>query len=287
MVAAAKKNNVAVQVGSQGRSTSGCHAACTYIRNAVPGKVNKVTCWHYANPQGGTEPDGEPPPGLDWDLWLGPLRWRPYNKAYHPVHFRWFLESGGGQIRDRGAHVMSCALYLMDADDTGPVTVEASGTAPTKGLWNCPIDMEVTYTFKNPDWVMTWSQPGKPAPMPNGRQRGYGAVYHGEKDKLVVWGGDGGTSTEQKAHDYQVPAGGVEVYKSPGHMQDWINAIKTGGTPIMNIQAGVATANLCILGNIAYILRRKIHWDPVKREIVGDDEAQRMMSRPQRHPYHL
>jgi len=55
----------------------------------------------------------------------------------------------------------------------------------------------------------------------------------------------------------------------------------------MNVEAGVATANLTVLGNIAYVLGRKIQWDPVKQEIVGDDSARRMMTRPQRFPYHL
>jgi predicted dehydrogenase len=288
MVAAANKFKVSVQVGSQGRSESDCHAACTYLRNGMLGKVRKVTCWHYSNPVGGDGPDRPCPPELDWDLWLGPMRWRPYNPAYCHGTFRWFLESGGGQIRDRGAHVMSCALYLMDADQTGPVTIEAKGTAPTHGLWDCPVDMEVTYTFKDPDWVMTWSQPGVIPPKEAGvGHNDYGAVYHGDKDNLILYGGDGGTWTQKKAREFKVPAGGVEVYKSPGHKEDWFQGIKTGKKTIMNIQAAVATANLCILGNIAYILGRKIQWDPAKQEIVGDELAHRMMSRPQRFPYHL
>ena len=288
MVAAAEKNKVSVQVGSQGRSQPDCHAACTYIRNGMLGKVTKVACWHYANPVGGTDPDSPCPPELDWDLWLGPMRWRPYNRAYHPGSFRWFLESGGGQIRDRGAHVMSCALYLMNADEQGgPVTIEATGTPPPRGLWDCPPDMEVTYTFKNPDWVLVWSQPGDKPPKGDQGHNDYGAVYHGDKDKLVLYGGDGGTWTEKKAREFKVPSGGVEVYKSPGHKEDWFEGIKTGKKTIMNIGAAVATANLTILGNVAYVLGRKIHWDPAKQEIAGDEQAQRMMSRAQRHPYHL
>jgi len=123
MVAAARKNNVSVQVGSQGRSQPDCHAACTYVRNGMLGKISRVTCWHYASPgDDNPVPDCDPPKELDWDLWLGPMRWRPYNPRYLHGVFRWLLESGGGHIRDRGAHVMSCALYLMDSDQTGPVT---------------------------------------------------------------------------------------------------------------------------------------------------------------------
>ena len=98
---------------------------------------------------------------------------------------------------------------------------------------------------------------------------------------------DLGTWTQKKAREFKVAPGGKEIYKSPGHKEDWFAGIRTGRKTIMNIEAGVATANLTILGNIAYVLGRKIQWDPVKQEIVGDDLARRMMSRPQRFPYHL
>jgi predicted dehydrogenase len=287
MIAAAAKNKVSVQIGSQGRSTGDAYAAATYLQNGMIGKVSKVTCWHYGNPEGGTDPDGPPPPELDWDLWLGPMRWRPYNRCYCPGSFRWFLESGGGQIRDRGAHVMSCALYLMNADRQPPATIEAKGRAPTRGLWDCPVDMEVVYTFKDPDWTLVWSQPGHPPPKGDTGHNQYGAVYHGDKDTLTLYGGDGGTWTEKKARQFKVPAGGVEPYRSPGHKEDWFQGIKTGKKTIMNIEAGVAVANLTIMGNLSYILGRKLTWDAARGRFAGDEQANRMIGRPQRHPYHL
>lgn len=290
MIAAAKKNKISVQIGSQGRSQPEAFSAHQYIANGRLGKVRKVTCWHYASPSDNNPvPDGNPPPELDWDLWLGPLAWRPYNARYCHGTFRWLMESGGGQIRDRGAHVMSCALHFMNADQTGPVTIEAKGTVPIKGLWDTAIDMEVVYEFKNPDWTLVWAQPGERVPYYKkaGQGDGYGAVYHGDNDKLVVWGGDGGTWTEPKALEYKPGSGGVEVYRSPGHKEDWFKGIRTGAKTIMNIEAGVATANLTVLGNLSLILGRKLRWDQAKKEIVGDEEARRLLSRPQRYPYHL
>ena len=118
---------------------------------------------------------------------------------------------------------------------------------------------------------------------------GYGAVYYGDKDKLVVWVGDGQVYTEKKAVEFQKPAGGVDVPKSPrfDHHEDWFEGIKTGRKTIMNIEGAVATAFLCVLGNLSLIVGRKLAWDPVKQEIVGDEAARRLMSRPQRHPYVL
>ena len=296
MVRAARENKVAVQVGSQGRSEHEAYLAHRYLVNGNIGHIDKVACFHYPSPvDRNPVPDSKPPAELDWDLWLGPLRWRPYNRRYCHGTFRWILESGGGQIRDRGAHVMSCAMWWLGADGTGPVTVEAKGTAPKMGLWDSAVEMDVTYSFKDPDWTMTWNQhPGK-APPPEPRREnedkitrpGYGAVYHGDKGTFTHWGGDSGTWTERKAREWEPTSGAKEVYKSPGHKEDWFEGIKTGKKTIMNIDAAVGVANLCVLGNLSFMLGRKLEWDQAKQEIVNDAQANRMMSRPQRHPYHL
>jgi predicted dehydrogenase len=301
MVSAAENNGVSVQVGSQGRSQPEAYLMHRYLANGVIGKVRHVECFHYPSPSDNNPvPDSAPPPELDWDLWLGPLRWRPYNKRYCHGTFRWILESGGGQIRDRGAHVMSCAMWWMGADGTGPVTVEATGTPPAKGLWDAAVLMNVEYTFKNPDWKMTWTQmPNKDLPTVEQRtpqeekefsrisRPGYGAIYHGDNGQCMHWGGDGGTWAERKVREWTPPAGALEVYQSPGHKEDWFEGIRTGKKTIMNIAAAVGVANLTILGNLSYILGRKLVWDQSKQEIIGDEHAHRLMSRPQRYPYHL
>jgi len=302
MVAAARRAKIASQIGSQGRSQPEAYLMHRYLANGVIGKVSHVECFHYPSPEDHSHtPGSDPPPELDWDLWLGPMRWRPYNRKYLHGTFRWMLESGGGQIRDRGAHVMSCAMGWMGADGTGPVTVEATGTSPTEGVWDSAVLMQVTYTFNSPDWKMTWTQmPNDKLPPAEKREReelkdgitrisrpGYGAIYHGDRGKCMHWGGDGGTWAERKVRQWKPPAGARDVYKSPGHMEDWLVGIRTGKKTIMNIEAGAGVANLCILGNLAFQLGRPIHWDQANWSIVGDDEAQRMTSRPQRFPYHL
>jgi len=296
MVAAVSANKVACQVGSQGRSQPEAYLSHRYLVNGNIGHIDKVWCFHYPSPvDNNPVPDSEPPPELDWDMWLGPLRWRPYNRRYLPGSFRWMMESGGGQIRDRGAHVMSCAMWWMGADGTGPVTVEATGTSPPRGVWDSAVTMNVTYTFRNPDWVMTWNQQEGNAPPAEERKAGedrierpgYGAVYHGTQGTFTHWGGDGGTWAERKAREWVPPPGSKDVYKSPGHWEDWYEGITTGKKTIMNIEAAVGVANLCVLGNLSFLLGRKLNWDQAKREIVGDEQARRLMGRPQRHPYHV
>jgi predicted dehydrogenase len=287
MVEAARKHQRVVQVGSQARSAKPAHDACQFIRNGQLGRVHTVTCWHSLNPIGGFAPDEAPPADLDWDLWLGPLPWRPYNPSYESGNFRWFLESGGGNIRDRGAHVFSVIRWCLDADQQHPVSVEATGTAPVKGLWDAPRTMKVVYTFKNPDWQLIWDQPGEPKGPAD-----FGMVFHGDKDSLIVCRDGTRIDAEPKARNFQVPSGGVHVYRmdhyedyNVNHKADWLQAIKAGTKPCMDIELAHRTATLCILGNLSYILGRKLEWDSQNEKVIGDEHANRLLSRPQRYPY--
>ncbi len=289
MIEAARRHRRVVQVGSQARSAKPAHDACQFIRNGQLGRVHTVTCWHGLNPIGGLAPDEAPPPELDWDLWLGPLRWRPYNASYEPGNFRWFMESGGGNIRDRGAHVFSVVRWCLDADRQHPVTIEATGTPTPKGLWDAPRTMKVVYTFRDPDWQLIWDQPGEPKGPAD-----FGMVFHGDKDALVVCRDGTRIDADPKARDFKVPAGGVHVYRmdehddyNVNHKADWLRAIQAGTRPCMDIDLGHRAATLCILGNLSYLLGRKLHWDGEKEEVIGDALANRLLSRPQRYPYVL
>jgi predicted dehydrogenase len=278
-------------VGAQGRTGKGAWYTCRAIRNGIVGRVRTVSCWHYANPTDDNPvPDSEPPPYLDWDLWLGPLPWRRYNRRYLPANFRWLLESGGGQIRDRGAHQFSTILWCLDADKQVSYTVDAKGTAPTRGLWDCPVDMEVVYEFKNPDWTLIWGQPGD--------KRGeteFGQTFIGDNGQLILeWEGAYKPAHADAIH-FKLPPGGKEVPRTAeyedfnmNHKADWFRSIREGHhRPAVDIEIAHRTATLCNLGNLSYILGRKLVWDGEKQQIVGDPEANRLLGKPQRYPYVL
>lgn len=261
------------------------------MKNGIIGKVKKVTCWHYANPvDDKPAPDGDPPPDLDWDLWLGPLPWRPYNPRYCHGVFRWLLESGGGQIRDRGAHQFSTILWCMDADAQVSYTVEATGKPPEMGLWDCPIDMEVVYTFKDPGWQLVWGQPGDRV----GKTE-FGNAFWGVSGRLILEWEGAYRPAEPEAVNFKLPPGGVEVHRTceyadfnMNHKADWFKAIRDPSyLPAVDIEIGHRVATLCNLGNLSCILGRKLEWDGVRQEVVGDPQANRLLGRPQRHPYHL
>lgn len=289
MVNAARAANVSVQVGAQARTALGAWQTCRAVRNGIVGKVNKVTCWHYASPADTDPvPDSEPPTWLDWDLWLGPLPGRPYNKRYLPGTFRWLMESGGGQIRDRGAHQFSTVLWCMNADHQTSFTIEATGTVPTKGLWDTAIDMHVVYQFKNPDWTLEWGQPGNKV-----GQLEFGNVFWGQHGHLVLEWEGGYKPANPEAVNFKLPPGGQEVYRTAeyddfnmNHKADWFKSIREGHhRPAVDIEIAHRTATLCNLGNLSMILGRKLVWDGKKQEVVGDEAANRMLARPQRYPY--
>jgi predicted dehydrogenase len=285
MVTAAERYARVVQVGSQGRSQMGAWQANTFIKGGRIGTVRRVTCWHYASPEGDWTPNADPPPELDYDTWVGPARWLPYNVKHTHGSFRWLIDFGGGQIRDRGAHIMSIASWIMNADNTGPVSVECTGEPPHDGMYDAAVTMEVTYTFRNPNWTLVWAQPGMPSATLDAR---YGATYWGDTGNVSVTYGDGeSTHTEQKAVDYAAQCGCPTVFRSPGHSANFEECIRTREKPIMHIEAGHRVASLCILGNIAFQLQRKLEWDPVNERFKNDDEANRLLSRPGRGPWNL
>ncbi len=285
MVSAAERYGRVVQVGSQGRSQTAAWQAANYIRAGRMGAVRKVTCWHYASPDGDWTPDSEPPQGLDYEMWVGPARWLPYNSKHTHGAFRWMIDFGGGQIRDRGAHVMSIANWIMDSDHTGPVSVDAKGEPPHDGMYDSAVSMEVTYEFKNPDWTLVWAQPGVTSTEIEAR---YGAIYWGDSDRLTVTLGDGnGTATEPKARDYAAQCDCGKAFRSPGHSENFEDCIRTREKPIMHMEAAHRVSSLCILGNVAFQLQRKLEWDAGNERVLNDDEANRMLSRPGRGPWHL
>ncbi len=286
MVTAADRYGRVVQVGAQGRSQVAAWQAANYIKAGQLGAVRKVTCWHYASPIGDWTPDTPPPEGLDYDMWVGPAPWLPYNARHTHGSFRWLIDFGGGQIRDRGAHVMSIASWIMDVDTTGPVSVDSKGEPPHDGMYDSGVTMEVTYEFKNPDWTMVWAQPGEiPPEFPKAR---YGATYWGDKGHISVTFGDGSaTATDQKVIDFAAQCDCGKVFRSPGHNENWEDCIRTRQKPIMHMEAGHRVASICILGNVGFQLQRKLEWDPVTERFLNDEEANRLLSRPGRGPWHL
>jgi len=288
MVRAARRFDRVVQIGMQGRSTVHSRATVQYVRNGHCGRVHTIRTWHYNNPTHRWEAPRPVPKELDWDLWLGPARWVPYHPARAHFNFRWHMDFGGGQIRDRGAHIMSHACWAMNVDDTGPVSVECLSGHRPEGMFDCPNDFEVRYEFKNPDWTLYWRQPGEPY----GPQR-FGLKFFGTKDDLVMMGGDSSSRAVEKAlrtkpgpHEFRLP-------EINNHMGNFLDCVRTRKRPIMDVAISHRVTSLCILGNIAFRVGvgRKLQWDPVREQFVGnaapESSANRLLHYPYRPPWRL
>ena len=128
----------------------------------------------------------------------------------------------------------------------------------------------------------------------HGNNRDFGHVYYGEKGTLVVHRDGTRIAAPKAAREFQVPAGGENVYRmarhadyNMNHKEDFLQAIRTGKRPCMDIELGHRAGSLCILGNLAWLLGRELTWDGEKEQVVGDPTANRLLSQPQRHPYHI
>jgi predicted dehydrogenase len=294
MVAAARRAKRVVQIGAQGRSNPAAAVACAYLRNGGVGTIRNVTVWHPNNYVDGSgfAPETAPPPGLNWDLWLGPLAWRPYSAETVHFNFRWLMDSGGGFIRDRGNHALSIVLWCTGQDGySGPVTVTATGETNPNRVYDVPRTMKVTWKFTKPDWTLVWEQPGTPNPRFPGE---WGATYTGDRGDLVVTGGDGGCDTEEKAKAFKTPTGGFTPFLEPEdtdpterHRRNWRRCIKTRERPAMDVEIGAKVIALPIIANIAWQLGRTVTFDPKTWKFVGDDEANRFLAEPYRRPWQL
>src|SRR6185503_11779674 len=144
MVKAARKHKRIVQTGSMQRSDAKFLQAAEYVRNGRLGKIKRVlvglTGVNYeerAKPL--VAPDSAPPPELDYEFWLGPAPWRPYNKNRVHYLFRFFWDYSGGQMTNWGAHHLDIAQWALGKDESGPVAIEGKGEYDSEKRFETPI----------------------------------------------------------------------------------------------------------------------------------------------------
>jgi hypothetical protein len=148
-------------------------------------------------------------------------------------------------------------------------------------MFDCPNDFTVKYEFRNPDWSLFWCQPGE-----NYGGAAFGFKYLGDKGELVVNGGDGSIQSPKEVY-IEPAAGETRLYVSNDHMGNFLQCVRTREKPVMDVAAAHRVTSLCILGNLAFRVGRKLVWDPVREEVVGDEAANRMLNPPMRPPWHL
>jgi predicted dehydrogenase len=232
----------------------------------------------------------EPPPFLDWDLWIGPAPFRPFHEAYFPGPrwYRWW-DFGNGTMSDLGSHWNDLPFWALKLD--APLSIEPFGPAPHEEI--APATMSATYEYgprgEMPACKLHWHQGDtKPDVWKNDpvvNKWNSGVLFIGDKGMLVSDYGKHALLPEAQFADFQRPK--PFIPDSPGHHAEWLAAIRNGtptGSPFS--YAGPLTeANH--LGNVAFRAGRKILWDSKNMKITNFPEAERFLKRTPREGWSL
>ncbi|MBX3747098.1 MAG: Gfo/Idh/MocA family oxidoreductase [Verrucomicrobiae bacterium] len=273
----AKTTRRILQTGSQQRSDDKFRLGCELVRNGRIGKLKSVRVGlTYVNFDPTPVPDSEPPEELDYDLWLGPAPWHPYNRNRVHYNFRFFWDYSGGQMTNWGAHHLDIAQWGLGTDDTGPVEIEGTGTFDPEKRFEVPVDSEITYRYAS-GVVLNCTQ---------GPNRKTGTTFEGENGWIHVNRGNLEASDEDLIGE-PLPDDAVRLYVSRDHMNNWFECIKSRKAPICDAEIGHRTSTVCHLGSLAVRLGRKLRWDPAGEAFIGDDEANRLRHYAYRQPWSL
>jgi predicted dehydrogenase len=300
MLAAARKYKRVMQIGTQRRSTPHLiDARDKVIREGKLGKVALVETYCYYHMRNETNPpDEKAPANLDYDMWTGPAPMRPYNKLVHPRSWRAFMEYGNGIVGDMCIHMLDMVRWMLDLG--WPKRVSSSGGILVSKGSKANITDTQTATFEYDDLKIIWQHRswGEPADP----KYPWGATLYGDKGTLKA---------SVYSYDYTPTAKGqqpihqdvvyeleqfpedktekdLEKHCAPAirkHMQDFIAAINSRGKPVADIEQGHISTASCILANLSMKLGRTLTWDAQAGKIVGDEEANRLLTRPYRAPY--
>ncbi|MGA2033315.1 MAG: Gfo/Idh/MocA family oxidoreductase [Thermoguttaceae bacterium] len=260
------------QAGTQRRNLPHFAFAVELARRGKLGKLETV----YAHPAGmGTSSSGwaaaepEPPKEqVDWDLYLGPAAWRPFN---HALLDGFNFEKGGGMVGggvlEWGSHCVDLCQWAADADGTEPVEY----FPPENGQVTARYASGVKLVLRNDGWLPLGSCPVR-------FEGDTGWVEAGDSGKLIL------SSPALLAGRKVAEIGG---YPATYHIRDFLNCVKSRGKPLANAEVACHSHIACHATNIAIFLNRKLTYDPRKNEFVGDEEANRLRSEALREPWRL
>jgi predicted dehydrogenase len=312
---AARKQGVATQMGSQGHSGDGTRQVCEWIAAGLIGAVREVHVWTnrpvWSQSVEVERPKDTPavPPGLDWDLWLGPAVERPYHPAYIPGTWRAWWDFGTGALGDLGCHLLDAPFWALKLKH--PSSVEACISTYWEALWkkvdprqeNYPRSTVVRYKFpargEMPPVNLTWWDGGIMPPRPEilepddelGDSDG-GAIYIGEKGVLIngCYGKNPRVFPEDKMKETgKIPA---SIERIPGglsgHEKDWVRACKGGKPASANFEYSGPLSEMVLMGNLAVRFpNRKLLWDGEAMKVTNDAGADAYVRRKYRQGWSL
>jgi predicted dehydrogenase len=312
MVEAARQHNRVVQLGTQQRSGVHYQEAVKLIRDGAIGTVSRVHCWNHSNdaPQGaGNWPDGNPPEGLDWDLYLGPAPKVPFNPNRFIGRFRWFWDYAGGIATDWGVHHLDIIQWAMNVEAPRAVTA-AGGKFAISDNRETPDTIEVLYEY--PTFVASFSSRAANARPYN--DHGYGIEFYGTDATLFVDRGGFEIIPEtrpepapellpphvlrmknaaepaqirraRRPRTASLTASGSE--QNGPHVKNFLECVKSRKRPISDVEIGHRSTTTAHLGNVALRSGRRIEWDAAAERVTNVAEANELLTRTYRAPWKL
>ncbi len=269
---ACKQYGTIFQVGSQQRSERAFRKACEIVRNGWIGKVHTIYTGlgEFAPPA--TLPEQPIPEGFDYDRWLGPTPWYPYNqervKGDYGGGWRRFWEYGSRKNGDWGAHHFDIIQWALGMDNSGPVKFVPKGWNGTE--YQTHYYADGTTVLRDHD---TWG--------------GHMIQFIGTDGEVMVSRGDRLDTKPVELASAPLLPSEIHLYESRDHESNWLDCIRTRSKPICDVEIGHRTATICHLSGIAERLGRPIQWDPVEEKILDDPAADRWYDRPRRAPYFI
>jgi predicted dehydrogenase len=270
MVQAARKMDRKVQMGSQRRSFPKLIEAIQALKEGIIGRVYYSQSW-YANsrPSIDTGVAGDPPAGLDYELWQGPAVRKPFKSNYLHYNWHWFWNWGNGELGNNGIHMIDVSRWGLDASYCKYVS-SAGGRYRYDDDQQTPDTHIVSFTFPDQK-AITWegySCNRIPGITPD-------VLFQGEKGSLAIFGG-GYTLYDDKGKEIKKEAGPSSDLP---HMNNLLQAIREGAKLNAEIEEGHKSTLLCHLGNIAHRTSRALHTDSSNGHIVNDPDAMKLWSR--------
>ncbi|MEC9092886.1 MAG: Gfo/Idh/MocA family oxidoreductase [Planctomycetota bacterium] len=296
----AEKTGRIMQVGTQQRSSRQMLMAIAMIRAGRLGRLQKVQCAIGGAPTSPKLAKTPPPRHLDWNRWVGPAPLTDFHykkgarnevKSWSRSHyeFRWWYEYSGGKLTDWGAHHVDIATWGMGKTTTGPVSVDplmVEHPVPFKDGYPVERDCYNTATKFN---ILAKYADGMELVIRH--DTGNGILFEGTLGRIFV---NRGRLTGKPVEDLkQNPIGEdelVQVYKGrplTDHLTNFFTAVSDRNEPVSDVQSHHRALSTCHLAGIAARLGRKISWDPLKQTVVGDPQAQSLVSRQNRKGFEI
>ena len=278
-----RRYNRIFQVGSQQRSDSRFRQACELVRNGRIGKLHTVKVAFGTDPGTDPQPPMPFPDNLDYEMWLGPTPWAEYTeKRVHPQKgygrpgWLRIAAYGAGMITGWGAHHNDIAQWGMGTEYTGPVEIQGQAEYPKDGLWDVHGDFSIEYTYANGVKVL----------CTDNKKNKQGVVFEGSEGWVYVKRGFIDANPKSLLTSTIGPDE-IHLYKSNNHKANWLECIKSRSETVAPAEVGHRSCSVCLLGEIAMRLGRKLKWNPEIEQFIGDEQANRMLWRPMRSPWTL